>query len=534
MSVRDLHKFNSPPPGVSNTNLTLTALELDACRPIRAGGNTYRAFCPFHGSDHQRSLRLNGDTGHFNCFACGAWGYTEEARERWKEQLQNNSPLDLKPQTARVPHSPARTSYPQTTKNPSPASAHATSNPRPPLRVVTFAAPPIVKRETASASPYLGQLLEKYQAALPGSWGEEYLKRRKIPLELARRYGVGYAPPGQWAHTARDWKFGRLVFPHTDPGGHILNLYGRAVGSNEKVPKQLRHDHLQGEKGYFNGSALGPTQGPDMAEGAGLQPESGSESHRTLKLVRLDGQNNGLQNLASGSEVVRLDGQEAVEEGVFICEGPFDALSLLAAGKDRVIAIFGVNGWRWEWARNITSLVFALDADETGQTSWRDLARQARLRGKRVAFLPPEAYGEAKDVNEAWINGTLLTYLGTNVTGPAQPPTDGQAAPPAPLEKNDPRLIDPRPDLYKDAWLWKSLFQTCLEGPEAYLYGSLHGLRCCGMRLRLAEDGMLKLGASVELSPTESAELEKNFLDSHGRNLDNLLRRMIEGFKPAN
>ena len=72
MSVRDLHKFNSPPPGVSNTNLTLTALELDACRPIRAGGNTYRAFCPFHGSDHQRSLRLNGDTGHFNCFACGA------------------------------------------------------------------------------------------------------------------------------------------------------------------------------------------------------------------------------------------------------------------------------------------------------------------------------------------------------------------------------------------------------------------------------------------------------------------------------
>lgn len=528
MSVRDLPDYNSPPPGVSNTNLTLTALELAACRPLRAGGNTYRAYCPFHGSDHQRSLRLNGDTGHFNCFACGAWGYTEEARERWKEQRQQ---LDLKPNPARTPRPP--TSSPNRQTPPKPSSAPAPSNARPPLRVVTFAPPPIVKRETTPASPYLGQLLEKYQAALPGSWGEEYLKRRKIPLELAQRYGVGYAPPGQWAHSARDWKFGRLVFPHTDPAGHILNLYGRAVGSNEKVPKQLRHDHLQGEKGYFNGLALGFSLGPGLAETTGLSPEGELAIHQTLKLVRPDGQNKSVQNLTNSSEVVRLDGQPAVEEGVFICEGPFDALSLLAAGKERVIAIFGVNGWRWEWARSITGLVFALDADETGQTSWRDLARQARLRGKRVAFLPPEAYGEAKDVNEAWISGTLRTYLGTNVTVPAQAGPDGQVSPPPPLEKTDPRLLDPRPDLYKDAWLWKTLFQTCLEGPEAFLYGSLHGLRCCGMRLRLAEDGMLKLGASAELSPAESAELEKNFLDSHGRNLDNLLKRMIAGFKPA-
>lgn len=532
MSVRDLHNYNSPPAGVSNTNLTLNAMQLDACRPIRAGGNTYRAYCPFHGSDHQRSLRLNGDTGHFNCFACGAWGYTEEAREQWKEQRQNQSPLDLKSSVSRASYSSPSSTKTSSRQTPasfssSTSSTSVPSNNRSSLRLVTFAPPPVVKRETTEAAPFLAQLLEKYQASLPGSWGEEYLKRRKIPLELAQRYGVGYAPPGQWAHTARDWKFGRLVFPHTDPAGHILNLYGRAVGSNEKVPKQLRHDHLQGEKGYFNGLAL--------AESGNLLPDGGSDVHQGLKLVRLDGQNNGISGLKNNAEVVRPDGQKDSIEGVFICEGPFDALSLLAAGKDRAIAIFGVNGWRWEWARGINSLVFALDADETGQASWRDLARQARLRGKSVAFLPPEAYGEAKDVNEAWISGTLLTYLGTNVTSSNRSHVDGQtAARPAPLVKDDPRLIDPRPDLYKDAWLWKSLFQTCLEGPEAYLYGSLHGLRCCGMRLRLAEDGMLKLGASAELNPEESAEIEKNFLDSHGRNLDNLLRRMIAGFKPAN
>lgn len=543
MSVRDLHNYNTPPVGVTNTNLKLTALQLEACRPIRAGGNNFRAFCPFHGSDHQRSLRLNGDSGHFNCFACGAWGYTEEARERWKEQRQNlNSATNLKPNTAKIPYSQNKSQSRQTipnTQNPQPFTY--SSHLQPPLRVVNFVALPSVKRETTAGLPYLTHLLEKYQAALPGSWGEEYLRRRKIPLELAQRYGVGYAPPGEWAHSARDWKFGRLVFPHTGPDGHILNLYGRAVGSNDKVPKTLRHDHLQGDKGYFNAQVL--------AETPFLESNGGPFGPDYLKLVRPDGQTNGYQkgsnsSTGSGSKVVRPDGQTAgqfeAEESVFVCEGPFDALSLIAAGKSRAVAIFGVNGWRWEWTRGVKNLIFALDSDETGQKSWKELARQARLRGKGVAFLPLEAYGGAKDVNEAWISGTLATYLGTSVTGQARAENSsaapGQTTPPPPaplLDKNDPRLDDPRPDLYKDAWLWKALFQTCLEGPEAPLYGGLHGLRCCGMRLRLAEGGLLKLAPSAELSPEESKELEQNFLESHGRNLDNLLRRMVAKFKPA-
>jgi Toprim domain len=73
----------------------------------------------------------------------------------------------------------------------------------------------------------------------------------------------------------------------------------------------------------------------------------------------------------------------------------------------RVVAIFGVQGWRWDWAREVRALVFALDADATGQQQWRQLARQAALRGKRVAVLEPAAYGGSKDVNEAWMAGVL-------------------------------------------------------------------------------------------------------------------------------
>ena len=53
-------------------------------------------------------------------------------------------------------------------------------------------------------------------------------------------------------------------------------------------------------------------------------------------------------------------------------------------------------------------LVVALDADAAGQQQWRHLARQAALRGKRVAVLPAAAYGGHKDVNEAWVAGTLV------------------------------------------------------------------------------------------------------------------------------
>ena len=71
--------------------------------------------------------------------------------------------------------------------------------------------------------------------------------------------------------------------------------------------------------------------------------------------------------------------------------GPFDALALLAAGGARVVAIFGVQGWRWDWIREVCELVCVLDADTAGQQQWRTLARQAALRGQQVAVLPPEA-----------------------------------------------------------------------------------------------------------------------------------------------
>ena len=82
-------------------NLTLTESELDRCRPTGSnGGRCLRALCPYHGSDHQRSLQVNLETGRFNCFSCGAWGYMEKSRADWA----NDRRSEQQAQRHRRPH----------------------------------------------------------------------------------------------------------------------------------------------------------------------------------------------------------------------------------------------------------------------------------------------------------------------------------------------------------------------------------------------------------------------------------------------
>jgi hypothetical protein len=284
-------------------------------------------------------------SGRFVCFAYGAWGYMETARVQWREEQQR--------QAAFVRPPALQQRVPSHRQSPPPL-------PMPPVAAArTLAADSPAPHAPTPSRPDLAQHLATFQAALPGSRGAVYLQQRGIPLALAQQCGVGYAAPGTWPHAARDWRGGRVVFPHTTPEGCLVNLYGRAVGTAEQVPKAKRHDHLPRAKGYFNTAALQ----------VGADP-------------------------------------------LWVCEGAFDALALLAAGVSRVVAIFGVQGWRWDWVREVRELVFALDADAAGQQQWRALAREAALRGKRVTVLPPEAYGGHKDVNEAWMAGVLVVDAG--------------------------------------------------------------------------------------------------------------------------
>src|SRR5262245_16402165 len=151
-------------------NLTLSEADLAACRPIVGeGGHVLRARCPFHGSDRQRSLRVQVQSGRFVCFACGAWGYMDTARTQWREEQQRQAAF------RRPPARQQRVLY---RRQPPPPRA------RPPAAAARKpSADPPAPRASAPGQPNLAQQFAAFQAALPGSRSATYLQP---PLEARR------------------------------------------------------------------------------------------------------------------------------------------------------------------------------------------------------------------------------------------------------------------------------------------------------------------------------------------------------------
>lgn len=183
--------------------------DVEGSSPRRGPKNSIRSFCPIHGSDHQRSLKVFLDNGYFKCFCCGEWGYLEEYREEWINKRRHDKMF-------------------KASKSPS----------------------QLVVSLQGRVNPDLEKLLRSFQENLPGSPGEEYLRERGISLEVAQQYGAGFAAKGAWPNR-RGRGLPRVVFPLTDPQGRLMNIYGRATRDEE--PK---HDILAGEKGFFNAQAL--------------------------------------------------------------------------------------------------------------------------------------------------------------------------------------------------------------------------------------------------------------------------------------
>src|SRR5215472_3659870 len=141
-------------------NLTLSEADLAACCPIVGeGGHVLRALCPFHGSDRQRSLRVQVHSGRFVCFACGAWGYIDTARAQWREEQQRQAAFRKPP--ARQQRGPHRRHLL------SPLS-------RPPAATRPRSADPPTPPAPVPARPDLAQQLAAFQTTLPGSRGEAY------------------------------------------------------------------------------------------------------------------------------------------------------------------------------------------------------------------------------------------------------------------------------------------------------------------------------------------------------------------------
>jgi DNA primase len=202
---------------------------------LKRAGENWKGLCPFH-TERTPSFTVNPKRGIFHCFGCGAGGdafgflmrHDRMAFPEAVRSLAEQVGVDL------------------------PASREAQPAAEGKLEAL--------RRVMASASEFYSQAL--WQPS--GARAREYLDKRGVDLEVARRFALGYAPEGwnalltamlkqgvtedqlvqaglalprQTGAGFYDRFRGRLLFPIRDAQGRVVAFGGRALAGEE--PKYL-------------------------------------------------------------------------------------------------------------------------------------------------------------------------------------------------------------------------------------------------------------------------------------------------------
>jgi hypothetical protein len=314
-----------------------------------AGGKRRRAFCPIHGSDHQRSLSIDADTGWGYCHCCHATVLVEEyapqvaetVRRRGKQVSESLAGPVRRADLRRAPASPA----PQ---------------PHPP------AVRPQWQRDEVTALCATWPLMRD---ELTGARVSAYLDERGIPPEIASMAGIGYlsravweaAPvPDEQRHLLSRW-VGRIVFPLGSPDGR--GFIGRSLWYWEPGMDENKHKAILEERNSKRWIKTNP---------AGWFGPHPSRYAPTLILV----------------------------------EGGFDRLALITAGipSQALVALVGTAAnveWIARFAPQVR-VVLALDGDEGGQAAMERLADEFQKAGLMVSLCPPPLDGWGKDWSERY------------------------------------------------------------------------------------------------------------------------------------
>jgi len=166
-----------------------------------------------------------------------------------------------------------------------------------------------------------------------------YLASRGISREIAEIASAGYIPDTTLPISDK-WR-DRIIFPlwHPDGGGYVgRSLHGWVEGMNEAQHKVVLPDGMRYQK-------------------TGRAGWYGVAAHELASTV-------------------------------FIVEGTFDRLALLANGADtnEVIALCG-SSLNVEWLPNhVDTVILALDLDEAGRTASSELEKTLRIAGIHVAI----------------------------------------------------------------------------------------------------------------------------------------------------
>ena len=323
----------------------LSASDLD----IDASGERLRAFCPIHGSDHQRSLSIDTTSGWGFCHCCHATVLVEDdapdVAEALRRSEQGSDSLSGPPVSVDRCH---------------PKSW-------PPARARPPASRPQWQRDEVAALSAAWPLL---QEDLASAQANTYLDERAIPPEIAAASGIGYlsragweeapVPPEQQSLLSR-W-IGRVVFPLGSPDGR--GYIGRTIVRWEQGMDENEHKAI--------------LEAADITRWIKTNPAGWFGPHPSRFAPTL-----------------------------ILVEGGFDRLSLVAAGipSQAIVALVGTAAkaeWIIRFAPQVQRIVLALDSDESGQDAMKRLASEFQQASLSVSLCPPPQDGWGKDWNERW------------------------------------------------------------------------------------------------------------------------------------
>ncbi len=328
-------------------------LASELCQPVDMGAHV-QAYCHLHGSDHQRSLSIKKMTGWGHCFntACQATVLVAEWNRPVAQRLLHVYYQGLT--------SAALPSY---------QAPHLPSRPRPyVVQPLLLPLPKTIPAWQKQELHILCALDGQMRWALAHSQRAQlYLRERGIPLNSALEAGVRYMPSAlldrpemrKEREVLRRW-VDRLLFPLNSPFG----------------------------RGYI-GRSLWPWQ-PGMDE----------TIHKAL-LERPGSPKRWIKTNPAGWFGVEC---EQLPDTIFLVEGAFDRLTLVAAGlpAPEIVALAGT-AMQVEWLPvQVKTVVLALDGDDGGKEASSRLADQLAQAGLCVQVCQ---FGEdtlGKDWNELW------------------------------------------------------------------------------------------------------------------------------------
>jgi DNA primase len=330
----------------------------------RAGAN-YVACCPFH-SEKTPSFTVSPTKQFYHCFGCGAHGTAvgflmEHGGmgfvEAVKELAQS---IGMKVPEVRSDAAQRR-------------SEHGVT-----LYEVLLQA----------AQHYRARLKDAPQAIA-------YLKRRGLSGDIARRFGIGYAPD--------EWQ--GLAAAFTDYDGKALAEAGLVKVSEDGRRYDVFRDRImfpivdvRGNVIGFGGRLLEEGVAESAAEGDADSAARGSPKYLNSPETPVFEKGRELYGLYQARRAVREAGR------VLVVEGYMDVVALAQAGVDYAVATLGTATTPvhvQKLLRQADEVVFSFDGDDAGRrAAWRalevSLAQLADGKQVRFLFLPqgedPDSY----------------------------------------------------------------------------------------------------------------------------------------------